>query len=71
MSHEEYLTQIERKIEKLNKIIDYKILSGQKYKEEARNHKTLVETMWKHQFYTRSSSIKPRSTFLGRILSAV
>ncbi len=69
MSHEEYLNQIERKIARLNKIIDKKILMGQKYKEEAKNHKILVQTMWKHQLYTRTVS-KGQRSFLGRILAS-
>lgn len=69
MSQEEYMNQIERKIAKLNKIIDKKILNGEKYKEESKSHKMLVETMWKHQLYTRAAAKHNRS-FLSRILAS-
>ncbi len=49
MTHQEYLKQIQQEIRKLNRIIDYKILNGEKYFKEARDHKFLLEKIRQHQ----------------------
>ncbi|MDD5720917.1 MAG: hypothetical protein PHT16_00490 [Candidatus Pacebacteria bacterium] len=43
MSQTQYLKMLEREIQKINKKIDLKILQGQDYKKEARNHKLLLK----------------------------
>ncbi len=49
MTHQEYLKQIQAEIRRLNRIIDYKILNGEKYFQEAKDHKYLLEKIRKHQ----------------------
>ena len=43
MSQAQYLKMLEREIQKINKKIDLKILQGQDYKKEARDHKLLLK----------------------------
>ena len=43
---------IEKEIQRINKKIDYKILRGQDYKEEARDHKILLRRM---RYHTRQT----------------
>jgi hypothetical protein len=43
MSHSQYLKMLEREIQKINKKIDLKILQGQDYRKEARDHKLLLK----------------------------
>ncbi len=43
MSQTQYLKMLEREIQKINKKIDLKILQGQDYKKEARDHKLLLK----------------------------
>ncbi|MEK7471170.1 MAG: hypothetical protein AAB623_00775 [Patescibacteria group bacterium] len=43
MSQTQYLKMLEREIQKINKKIDFKILQGQDYKREARDHKLLLK----------------------------
>ncbi len=42
MSRQEYLKLLEKELHRVNKIIDYKILHGEEYKNEARDHKLLL-----------------------------
>ncbi|OGI95547.1 hypothetical protein A2917_03280 [Candidatus Nomurabacteria bacterium RIFCSPLOWO2_01_FULL_42_17] len=42
MSQAQYLKMLEREIQKINKKIDLKILQGQEYRREARDHKLLL-----------------------------
>ena len=42
MSQTQYLKMLEREINKINKKIDLKILQGQEYRKEARDHKLLL-----------------------------
>jgi len=67
MTHAEYLKQIEHEIRKLNRVIDYKILNGEKYSKEAREHKSLLEIIWKHQFKNNPGPVKSNlfSKFFG------
>ena len=50
MSQTQYLKMLEREINKINKKIDFKILQGQEYKKEARDHKLLLR---KVRYHTR------------------
>lgn len=42
MSQTQYLKMLEREIQKINKKIDLKILHGEDYRKEARDHKILL-----------------------------
>jgi len=48
MSQKQYLKMLEREIQKINKKIDLKILEGQKYSKEAREHKLLLKKVRYH-----------------------
>ena len=50
MSQSQYLKMLEREIQKINKKIDLKIMEGEKYAKEAREHKLLLK---KVRFHTR------------------
>lgn len=52
MSQTQYLKMLEREINKINKKIDLKILQGQDYFKEARDHKLLLR---KVRYHTRRS----------------
>lgn len=56
MSHTQYLKMLEREIQKINKKIDLKILQGENYKKEARDHKLLLQKVRYHSrrsFFSR------------------
>lgn len=48
MSQAQYLKTIEKEIQRLNKIIDQKILRGEAYYREARDHKLLLQKVRYH-----------------------
>jgi hypothetical protein len=48
MNRVQYLKIIEREIHNINKKIDVKILQGQEYKKEAREHKLLLAKVRQH-----------------------
>jgi hypothetical protein len=48
MSQTQYLKMLEREIQKINKKIDLKILEGEKYVKEAREHKLLLKKVRYH-----------------------
>ena len=50
MSQSQYLKMLEREIQKINKKIDLKILQGQVYRKEAREHRLLLK---KVRYHTR------------------
>jgi hypothetical protein len=52
MSQSQYLKMLEKEIQKINKKIDLKILQGETYFKEARNHKLLLQ---KVRYHTRKS----------------
>ena len=52
MSQSQYLKMLEREIQKINKKIDLKILQGENYLKEARNHKLLLK---KVRYHTRQN----------------
>lgn len=43
MSQKQYLKSIEKEIQRINKKIDLKILRGEKYSKEARDHNLLLK----------------------------
>lgn len=68
MTHEEYLSQLEKKIRILNRVIDYKILAGQKYANEAREHKIILRRIWEHKVAARHVPV--RSNFFNKLFSS-
>ncbi len=55
MSQNQYLKMLEREIQKINKKIDMKIVRGEEYRNEARNHKLLLK---KVRYHTQKSLIQ-------------
>lgn len=45
MKQNEYLRIIEKELQRINKIIDYKIIHGEEYSREARDHKLLLRKL--------------------------
>ena len=52
MSQSQYLKMLEKEIQKINKRIDLKILKGEVYFKEARDHKLLLK---KVRYHSRQS----------------
>jgi len=52
MSQKQYLKTVEKEIQRINRIIDMKILRGEEYFREARDHKLLLK---KIRFYNRQN----------------
>jgi hypothetical protein len=48
MSQTQYLKMLEREIQKINKVIDYKIIHGEDYGREARDHKLMLKKVRYH-----------------------
>ena len=48
MSQSQYLKMLEREIQKINQKIDLKIIRGEVYLKEARNHKLLLRKIHYH-----------------------
>ena len=55
MSQKQYLKMLEREIQKINQQIDLKILRGESYSKEARDHRLLLK---KVRYNTRKSFFK-------------
>jgi len=55
MSQKQYVKMIEKEIHNLNKKIDLKIMHGEDYKREARDHKIMIRRM---RYLTRKNSFK-------------
>ena len=55
MSQKQYLKTVEREIQRINRIIDLKIVRGEEYFREARDHKLLLK---KIRFCNRQSFLK-------------
>jgi len=55
MSQSQYLKMLEREINKINKKIDLKILQGEAYFKEARDHKLLLR---KVRYHTRQNLLQ-------------
>ncbi len=54
MSHTQYLKMLDKEIQRINKKIDMKILQGQDYRKEARDHKLLLQ---KVRFHTHKGVV--------------
>jgi hypothetical protein len=52
MSQSQYLKMLEKEIQKLNKIIDQKIIRGEDYHKEARDHKLIIRRV---RYHTKKS----------------
>lgn len=70
MSQTQYLKMLEREIQRINKKIDLKILQGEAYFKEARDHKLLLQKVRYHtrrsffsRFFRRSSSLFTKFSF--------
>lgn len=61
MKHQEYLKIIERELQRINKVIDYKIIHGIEYSQEARDHKLLLKKIRQNT----------RTPFFNRLLPRV
>jgi hypothetical protein len=56
MSQSQYLKMLDKEIQRINKRIDLKILQGEKYFKEAREHKLLLKKVRYHSrrsFFSR------------------
>ena len=62
MSRTQYLKLIEKEIQNINKKIDMKILAGEEYKREAREHKILLRKVRQHS---------PRKSIFSRFFLAL
>ena len=60
MSQKQYLSIIEKEIQRINKIIDMKILRGEDYGREAKDHKILLKKIRSHNRYTFFRKLFPR-----------
>ena len=61
MSREQYIHIIQKELQEVNKRIDIKILQGQEYTKEARDHKILRRKIMQH---SRKSIFSKFFTFL-------
>ena len=61
MSQSQYLKMLEKEIQKINKKIDLKIVQGEVYSKEARNHKLLLQKVRYHS----------RKSFFSKLLSSL
>jgi len=60
MSQKQYLKMLEREIHKINQEIDFKILRGENYSKEARDHKLLLKKVRYNTRRTFFKSLKER-----------
>ncbi|OGI67994.1 hypothetical protein A2732_01705 [Candidatus Nomurabacteria bacterium RIFCSPHIGHO2_01_FULL_40_10] len=49
MSQKQYLKLVEKEIQRVNKIIDQKIIKGENYWKEAKDHKLLLRKIRFHE----------------------
>ena len=49
MKQQEYMKIIEKELQRINKIIDYKIIHNEEYSREARDHKLLLRKIRQNQ----------------------
>ena len=66
MSKKQYLKALNKEIQKLNGIIDCKIVQHADYKREARRHKALLQQIRREE-QVRSILSPLKATFLNRI----
>lgn len=62
MSQAQYIRFLERELNKLNKVIDQKILRGEDYRKLARDHKLLLKKIEHHS--------RDRRGFLARFFQS-
>ncbi len=48
MSQSQYVRMLEKEIQKINKVIDRKIMQGKDYRREARDHRLMLRRMNYH-----------------------
>ena len=48
MKKQEYLKILEKEVQKINKVIDQKIINGEEYFREAKDHKLLMKKVRQH-----------------------
>ena len=63
MSQSQYLKMLEREIQRLNKVIDQKIIKGEAYWREARDHRLILRKIRYHNRQNLFRRIFP--TFAG------
>jgi hypothetical protein len=61
MTREQYIKILQRELESLNKRIDLKIMEGQSYAKEAKEHKMILRKMQQHK----------RKTFFNQLFSSL
>lgn len=63
MTREQYIRILQRELDKLNQAIDMKIISGENYSKESKEHKLLLKKIYQH-------SVKsPFNNIFNRIFS--
>ncbi len=60
MNHQEFVRIIEKELQRVNKVIDYKIIHGEDYYRESRDHKILLRKMRQHTQKGFLSRFMPR-----------
>ncbi len=64
MTREQYIQTLQRELQKINREIDLRIISGEKYFELAKEHKLLLKRIYQH---THKNSVK---SFFSKFFSA-
>lgn len=60
MTREQYIKILQRELNKLNKEIDLRIISGEVYSKEAKEHKLILKKIRQHN----------RNTFINKIFAS-
>jgi hypothetical protein len=63
MTREQYITILQKEVEKLNKEIDFKIVHGQSYSGEAKKHRALLTEIRKHSVRNFWNKLFPKFSF--------
>ncbi len=63
MSRQEYLKLLEKELHRVNKVIDYKILHGEEYRREARDHKLLLRKVRQNNHRSLFTKLFPTLSF--------
>lgn len=64
MSQSQYLKMLEKELQKLNKIIDRKIIRGEDYLKEARDHRLILK---KIHYHTKRGLLSRINSFFSKI----
>ena len=67
MSKQQYIKALNKEIEKLNGVIDHKIISHSSYKREAQRHKELLRQIRREQRRQRSILSPFKFDFFSRV----